>query len=784
MKQLIELEGGKIARKIPLKKSEYTLGRGGENDIVFNTAKVSRVHATLIQEGDTYYLVDKDSTNHVFVNGEQIKVRKLASGDEISLSKTVTLLYLSDEDSEERVADLLDHLWNFINKQDFLRLKEVTNRIVSLDSLDHILEVVLEEVIKVVGAERGFIALTDSNGVIQPDSSVTHNLPIEQEQAPNLIFSHSTVQRAIQSKETIFILNIGQEEESLSNSIAELELQSVMCAPLLFGDKLVGILYVDSGYQLSEFNEMDQFFFAILSDHAAIAIENAKLYSQAQQSVQHLQEEVLDREKRYQLALEAAPDSILILRLTDGQVLQVNDAFCSIFGLSRENIAGKNVGALNLFVDAEEFTQITRAVTERQESKSVEARLQKKDGMILDVLISARRITLSNEDCMIMIATDISKQKQVEEDLKKAKHAAEEAQRTAEEANKTKDRFLASISHELRTPLNSVLGFSELLSGAENLTEKQQYYADIIQRRGTHLLTLINDILALSKVESGNMTVDVVTCDLDHLLNEVADMFHWQAEEKHLSLTFDRSPDAPRYILLDQIKLRQILTHLLSNAVKFTHQGGVTLRISARSKMKAGDPGTELTQPSRPGSHPSNTPILLSFEISDTGSGIAAEKLELLFKAFEKDNIKEDWRAGLGLGLALCQKFTHLMGGQITVASELGQGTTFTVEIPCQYRTFQENVHAPDRILQLHWSANVIPPSLALSAADITTLPSGVLTALEEAATMGDIEQVDALIATLRDKHPGLADALAEYASNFDYGKIERFIQHVKDLPS
>ena len=289
MKWLIHKDGNRIVRQISLKKSKYTLGRGIENDILFDTPKVSRLHAVLVKEGEAYHVIDQDATNHVFVNSEQVKRKKLTSGDTINLSDEVTLLYLSEHDFHKQITGLLNHMWNAINKEAFLRLKEVTDRIISLDNLEHILQIVLKEVVNLVGAERGFIALTDEKGQIQKNTRIVYNIPLEQHGAWEAIFSHSTVQQAIHTREPVFILRSGGDEpQDFSYSIIALKLQSVMCAPLLFGNTLVGVLYVDSGQQLSDFSEGDRFFFTVLSDHAAIAIENAKLYSQVQRSIQQL----------------------------------------------------------------------------------------------------------------------------------------------------------------------------------------------------------------------------------------------------------------------------------------------------------------------------------------------------------------------------------------------------------------------------------------------------------------------------------------------------------------
>ncbi|MBN2001808.1 MAG: GAF domain-containing protein [Anaerolineae bacterium] len=253
-------------------------------------------------------------------------------------------------------------------------------------------------------------------------------------------------------------------------------------------------------------------------------------------------------------------------------------------------------------------------------------------------------------------------QQRHEFELLKAKDAAEAASRA-------KSIFLANMSHELRTPLNAILGYAQLLSRDPQVTPTQQESLATIARSGEHLLNLINDVLTISKIEAGRVTLQESAVDLHRHLEGLREMFRIRAADKGLTLLLDVAPDAPRYIYADESKLRQVLLNLLSNAVKFTEEGGVTLRVGVKEQ------GTgSKTEPSHA--------CVLIFEVEDTGPGIAPEELDTLYQPFVQTAAGLKSREGTGLGLPISRQFVDLMGGEISATSAVGKGTTFRVLIP------------------------------------------------------------------------------------------------------
>ncbi|MEX0270672.1 response regulator [Leptolyngbyaceae cyanobacterium UHCC 1019] len=261
------------------------------------------------------------------------------------------------------------------------------------------------------------------------------------------------------------------------------------------------------------------------------------------------------------------------------------------------------------------------------------------------------------------------------------------AKETADAANQAKSEFLANMSHELRTPLNAILGFTQLMSRDPLLLDEHRQYVEIISRSGEHLLALINNVLEMSKIEAGRITLSEANFDLYRLLDNLAALFQLKCQSKGLQLVCDRESAVPRYIRTDENKLNQVLINLVSNAIKFTPTGYIWVQVSLGNgewRGANGECSTDLTSnPALRAPDPA-LPTLhsLLFTVRDTGLGMTSAEIGHLFQPFGQTETGTKFSEGTGLGLAISQKFVQLMGGAITVVSQPGQGSDFTFEIP------------------------------------------------------------------------------------------------------
>jgi len=325
--------------------------------------------------------------------------------------------------------------------------------------------------------------------------------------------------------------------------------------------------------------------------------------------------------------------------------------------------------------DLEHYLSTLEADVMAGRSGSVEYRFQHGDGTIhwISEVYVPQRDEAANCWVLTTVDIDISDRKCVEEALKQAKEAAELS-------NRAKSEFLANMSHELRTPLNAILGFTQVVMRECASNQVIYEYLEIINRSGEHLLNLINDVLEMSRIEAGKVALNISDFDLHYLLKNLEDMLRLKADSKDLDLICEIDPDVPQYVQGDEGKLRQVLINILGNAIKFTTEGGVALRV--RSQVSQNDNGQEEDK----GTVEETT---LFFEVEDTGPGIAPDEVETIFEPFVQARREGVLHEGTGLGLSISRTFVQLMGGDIRIHSIPNQGTLVQFEVQINTTRFR-----------------------------------------------------------------------------------------------
>jgi signal transduction histidine kinase len=346
------------------------------------------------------------------------------------------------------------------------------------------------------------------------------------------------------------------------------------------------------------------------------------------------------------------------------------------------------------------------------------------------------------------------------------------------QAEIAKSTFLAQMSHELRTPLNAILGFAQLMNNSSYLPLEHQENLNIIARSGEHLLNLINQVLDLSKIEAGRMTLNEAKLDLYRLLNDLKNMFQLKTNNKGLHLLFEWTVEVPQYVRTDEVKLRQVLINLLSNAIKFTKVGSVSLKVKSKSEQQTRN-NIDAQAAFR-----SVQQTTITFEIEDTGVGIVSDELDSIFKAFVQVKADRKFQEGTGLGLTIARSFVQLMGGDISVNSQVDKGTVFKfditvstvepIDIKSQQPTSRTLAPEPSQQNRLS-SADVLTP------ATLATLPPDLVANLNQAILALDIERIETCVTQIQELNAPVAGAIAVLAKGFKYKQLLAFMQPATD---
>ncbi|MEI6381123.1 MAG: ATP-binding protein [Cyanobacteriota bacterium ELA615] len=384
----------------------------------------------------------------------------------------------------------------------------------------------------------------------------------------------------------------------------------------------------------------------------------AKAFDRMAQRIQKNTKQLEDSEQRYNLAVSGTNDGIWDWDLTT-DIVYYSPVWLEILGYCENDHLSFTLNTYLDNIHVEDRLDTEKAINNHLSGNSEIYqhihRMQHREKYYL--WIEAKGKCLLNQEKkpyrMVGTINNITDKKHIEEELQKAKE-------TAEIANAAKSQFLAKMTHELRTPLTAIIGFGQLIINRDkNLSDSTRQYIDIVNRSGEHLLSLINDVLSMSQIEAEKISIGLSSFDLYQLFDLVQSIFIPRTRSNGIELKLEVDSLVPQYIKTDQAKLRQILLNLIGNAVKFTSKGYVLVRVKYKQQK------------------------FLEIEVIDTGTGIASGDLESVFQAFEQAEQGRSYNEGTGLGLAISRQFARLLGGDITLESTLGVGSTFccTLEI-------------------------------------------------------------------------------------------------------
>lgn len=376
------------------------------------------------------------------------------------------------------------------------------------------------------------------------------------------------------------------------------------------------------------------------------------LYSLINRLLGRISQTQKESEAKYQAIFNAANDAIVLYDAESGAVLDFNDKFPTLYGCSREELITENAKVIengeSPYSEKEAREWLRLALT--GEPQIFEWVVKKRDGTYRWEEVNLKMAMVGMDKCALAVLRDISERKRNEMELIKAKEEAERA-------SISKSQFLANMSHEIRTPMNGIIGMTDLTLMTD-LDDEQKMYLETVKISTKSLLRVVNDILDYSKIEAGKMSLEKVPFRLSEVIDDVVALFLITAKQRGINIRTNMSSDIPTILIGDSFRLRQVLSNLLGNAVKFTVAGEIDVDINCEI-LCSGE-------------------IQLTFIVSDTGIGIPEDKLHILFKSFSQvDGSNTRQFGGTGLGLVICKKLTELMGGKIWVESKERLGSKF-----------------------------------------------------------------------------------------------------------
>jgi signal transduction histidine kinase len=525
----------------------------------------------------------------------------------------------------------------------------------SLDT-GEVLNQVMDAIIKLTGAERGFLMLLDENHELEVKAA--RDLAQETLSKEEFAFSRSVIRQVAETGEQVVTNNASNDPRfSGQDSVVVHQLRSIQCVPLRARGSIIGVIYVDNPLRSGVFDEADLEMLAAFSAQAAVAIENARLFTMTDEALARRVEE-LSMMQEIDRQLNETLDFGKVMDLTLQWAMRVADADNGAIGLLEMEGEQNRIVAQH----GEELSKVKMLLSNGKKPKG--------DGVLTAPIQREGRV-------IGVIALDRADGKSFSPEARDfvtrlADHAAiaiENARlyQAVKRANEAKTEFVSLVTHELRIPMTSIKGYAEMLKMMGGLTEQQEGFIEIIRNNVGRMSKLTSDLSDISRIETGRLNLEVEdNIEIRQVLDEILTEMKAEIESREHTLVRDIPSRLPR-VRVDPNRLGQVLTNLINNAAKYTTDGG-TITIRAR---KAGD--------------------FVRCEVADTGVGMTPEELKNLFvKFWRSENAFIREQVGTGLGLAIAKNLVELQGGQMSVESEVGVGTTIAFTMPISIQPVEE----------------------------------------------------------------------------------------------
>ncbi len=591
------------------------------------------------------------------------------------------------EQQNPHLTDLVTGSDDKSEQLDLLSINKAAQTLSSEIHLDKLIVTMMRLVMENAGAQRGLLILTkedqwaikaevDTDEIRFPNTDKQSTGPSEKD---CLKLPVAIVNYVIRTQQTVVLDDAARKGEfSADPYIFKNKPRSILCKPLTNRSQTIGVLYMENNLSNKTFTSDRQAALDILSSHIAISLYNAMLFDSVNKEIIERKEAENDLKKSIEMnrsILSSAMDGIITIN-ENGLIQTFNPAAERIFGYQSGEVIGRNINILIPEPYKSEHDSYIQSYLNTGESKVLgllrEVPGRHKDGTAIPMEVSISKMPHDDKFMFVGMVRDISIRKKTEEELGAYREHLEDlvkqktldlksAKEIAENANKAKSDFLSRVSHELRTPLNAILGFSQLMgmNPDQNLTEDQKINVDHILKAGKHLLELVDEVLDLSKIESGDFIITEENLNATLIIGELIAQTQPFADERNIKIINNLSQQKSHYIRGDHTAFSQIMLNLLTNAVKYNNQGGSIT-------VDGGEHDLDNTW----------------FSVSDTGHGISTDNLEALFEPFNRLGQEYGEIEGTGIGLSISKRLVELMGGSISAENAPKEGSIFKIILP------------------------------------------------------------------------------------------------------